>query len=120
MEEKDANIWWDVVDDIVQKDVGKVCRMYEKNEFFYKHDIFHMEKVIPLFQYELIVLTQEPETLDEEKKKGHIDDVKPLEIRTTKQELTNLKGGTDSSQKETGGMKYVSKHNLEPLEFVPQ
>jgi hypothetical protein len=32
MEEKDANFLWDVVQDIVQKDIGKVCRMYEKNE----------------------------------------------------------------------------------------
>jgi hypothetical protein len=49
MEEKDVNIWWDVVDDIVQKDIGNACRMYEKNEKLYKHDISHMEKVIPLF-----------------------------------------------------------------------
>ncbi len=32
MEEKDVVLWWDVVQDIVQKDIGKVCRMYEKNE----------------------------------------------------------------------------------------
>jgi hypothetical protein len=65
-------------------------------------------------------LTQEPKTLYEEEEKGHIDDLEPLEIGTIKWELTNLKGGRDSSQKVDGGMKYVSKHNLEPLEYVPQ
>jgi hypothetical protein len=58
MEEKDANIWWDVMHDILQKDIRKVCRMYEKNEKLYKHEISHMAKVIPLFQYEPLVLTQ--------------------------------------------------------------
>jgi len=33
--------------DIVQKDIGNVCRMYERNEKFYKHKISEMEKVIP-------------------------------------------------------------------------
>jgi hypothetical protein len=26
MEEKDVDLWWDVVQDIVQKDISKVCR----------------------------------------------------------------------------------------------
>ncbi len=66
MEEKDVDLWWDVVQDIVQKDIGKVCRMYEKNEKFYMHKISQMGKVIPLFLYELLVLILESETLDEE------------------------------------------------------
>jgi hypothetical protein len=45
MEEKDANLWWDVIQDIVQKDIGKVCKKYERNERLYKHKIFRMEKV---------------------------------------------------------------------------
>jgi hypothetical protein len=49
MEEKDAHIWWDVVQDIVQKDIGKVCRMYERNEKLYRHKMFQMEKVISSF-----------------------------------------------------------------------
>ncbi len=49
MEEKDAYFWWDVVQDIIQKDIGKVYRMYERNEKLYKHKISQMEKVIPLF-----------------------------------------------------------------------
>jgi hypothetical protein len=28
MEEKDLNLWWDVMMEIVQKDIGKVCRKY--------------------------------------------------------------------------------------------
>jgi hypothetical protein len=32
MEEKNANMWWDVVQDIVQKDIGKVYKRYERNE----------------------------------------------------------------------------------------
>ncbi len=44
MEEKDADLWWDVVLNIVQKDIKKVCRKYERNERLYEHKIFHMEK----------------------------------------------------------------------------
>jgi hypothetical protein len=29
MEEKDVDLWWDVVQDIFQKDISKVCRKYE-------------------------------------------------------------------------------------------
>jgi hypothetical protein len=39
MEKKDVDFWWDVVQDIVHKDVGKVCKMYETNEKFYRHKI---------------------------------------------------------------------------------
>jgi hypothetical protein len=44
MEEKYADLWWDVVQDIVQKDIGKVSRKYERKERLYKHMIFQMEK----------------------------------------------------------------------------
>jgi hypothetical protein len=49
MEKKDAYFWWDVVQDIVQKDIKKVYKMYERNEKLYRHKISSMEKVIPLF-----------------------------------------------------------------------
>jgi hypothetical protein len=49
MEEKDAYLWWDVLQDIIQKDIGKVCRMYDRNEKIYSHKISQMEKVIPFF-----------------------------------------------------------------------
>jgi hypothetical protein len=49
MDKKDANLWWDVMQDIDQKDIGKVCKIYERNENFYKHRRFHMEKVVPSF-----------------------------------------------------------------------
>jgi hypothetical protein len=40
MEEKDVDLWWDVVQDIIQKDLKKVYRKYEKNERLYKHMVF--------------------------------------------------------------------------------
>ncbi len=49
MEEKDADLWLDAMQDVVQKDIGKICRRYERNEKLYKHKIFQMEKVIPSF-----------------------------------------------------------------------
>jgi hypothetical protein len=57
MKKKDVDLWWDVVHDIVQKDIRKLCKMYERNENLYKHKISQMEKIIPSFQYELLVLT---------------------------------------------------------------
>jgi hypothetical protein len=39
MEEKDVDLCWDVVQNIVQRDIGKVCKKYERNERFYKHKI---------------------------------------------------------------------------------
>jgi hypothetical protein len=39
MEEKDANLWWDAIHDIVQKYVRKVCIRYERNERLYRHRI---------------------------------------------------------------------------------
>jgi hypothetical protein len=39
MEEKDADMWWDVVQDILQKDIKKVYRRYVRNERLYMHRI---------------------------------------------------------------------------------
>ncbi len=39
MKEKDTYVWWDLVQDIIQKYIGKVYKMYEGNEKFYKHKI---------------------------------------------------------------------------------
>ncbi len=39
MEEKDANLWWDVV-----QDIGKVYKKYERNERLYNDKIFQMKK----------------------------------------------------------------------------
>jgi len=49
MEKKDVDFWWDVMQDIVQKNTGKVGRMYERNEKLYMHKISQMEKVVPSF-----------------------------------------------------------------------
>jgi hypothetical protein len=70
MEEKYVDLWWDVVQDIIQKDIGKVWRKYERNERLYKHMIFQMEKVMPPFEYEPLVLFLELETSDEEEDIG--------------------------------------------------
>jgi len=40
MEEKYANLWWEAMQDIVQKYIGKVYTRYERNERLYKHRIF--------------------------------------------------------------------------------
>jgi hypothetical protein len=40
MEEKDVNVWWDAIHDIIQKDIKKVCKKYERNERLYRHKIF--------------------------------------------------------------------------------
>jgi hypothetical protein len=81
MEEKDVDLWWDVVQDIVQKDIGKVCKKYQRNERLYKHIIFQMEKVMPSFEYEPLILFLKLETSDEEEDKGDTYGVGPLGIR---------------------------------------
>jgi hypothetical protein len=77
MEEKDVDLWWDVMHDIVQKDIGKVCRMYERNEKLYMHKIYQMEKVIPSFQYEPLVFISELETSNEEEDRGNTNGIGP-------------------------------------------
>jgi hypothetical protein len=57
MEEKDADLWWDAIQNIVDKDIGKVCRKYERNERLYVHMISQMEKVMPSFEYEPLVMS---------------------------------------------------------------
>jgi hypothetical protein len=68
-----------------------------------------MEKVIPFFQYEPLVLNLESKTLDEEEEKGQTDNVGPSKTRTIKEEPGDFKGGRDSSQKEARGIQNVSK-----------
>jgi hypothetical protein len=62
MDEKNLDLWWDVVQDIVQKDIGKFCRQYERNERLYKHMIFYMKIIMPSFEYEPLVLFPKPKT----------------------------------------------------------
>jgi hypothetical protein len=57
MEEKDADLWWDAIQNIVHKDIGKVYQKYERNERLYIHMIFQMEKVMPSFEYEPLVMS---------------------------------------------------------------
>ncbi len=71
--------------------------MYDRNEKLYKHKISHMEKVIPVFKYEPLVLILEPKTSDEEKERWKTNGARPSKIRTTEEEPTYLKGGKDSS-----------------------
>jgi hypothetical protein len=67
MEEKTADLWWDAIQDIVQKDIRKVYNKYERNERMYKHMIFQMKKLMPSFKYKPLILFLKPKTLDEEK-----------------------------------------------------
>jgi len=39
MEEKYVDLWWDAIQNIAQKDIGKICRKYERNERMYRHRI---------------------------------------------------------------------------------
>ncbi len=39
MEIKYVDLWWDVVHDIIQKDIRKNYRRYERNERLYMHMI---------------------------------------------------------------------------------
>ncbi len=71
-----------------------------------------MEKVIPSFQYEPLVLTLEPESSNEEEERGHTDGARPSRTRIEEEEPADLKGGKDSLQREVSGMKYASKHIL--------
>jgi len=84
MEEKYADLWWDVVQDIVPKDIGKVSRKYERKERLYKHMIFQMEKVMPSFEYEPLVLFPKLDTSNEEKNRGDIDGTKPSSTKVVK------------------------------------
>ncbi len=94
MEEKDVNLWWDLVQDIVQKDIGKVYKMYERNEKFYRHKISQMEKVIPLLQYEPLALTLKLKTSNEEEERGQTNG--PSETKITEEPI-DLRGRRDSS-----------------------
>jgi hypothetical protein len=40
LEEKDVDLWWDVIFDVVQENIGKVYRKYERNERLYNHKMF--------------------------------------------------------------------------------
>jgi hypothetical protein len=62
MEEKNVDLWWDVMHDIIQKYIGKVYKRYEINERLYMHYISQMEKVMPTFEYEPLVFSLEFET----------------------------------------------------------
>jgi len=93
--------------------------MYERNEKLYMHKISQMEKVIPFFQYEPLILIPKSKTSNEEEERGQTNGVGPSKTRTIKEEPIDLKRGRDSSQKEVGGMKNVSKHSLKPLKSIP-
>jgi hypothetical protein len=73
------------------------------------HKISQMEKVIPFFQHEPLILIPKSKTSNEEEERGQTDGVRPSKTRTIKVEPIDLKRGRDSSQKEVGGMKNVSK-----------
>jgi hypothetical protein len=68
MEENNADLWSDAMQDIIQKYIGKVYKRYERNKRLYMHKIFQMEKPMPSFEYEPLVLSLELKTSNEEKK----------------------------------------------------
>ncbi len=98
MEEKDVDLWWDAIQDIVQKDIRKVCKKYERNGRLYRHMISQMEKIMPSFEYEPLVLSPEPETLDEEEDRRDTNGARPCTI--VEEEPRNLRGRKDSPKRE--------------------
>jgi hypothetical protein len=68
-----------------------------------------MEKLMPSFKYEPLIMSPELETSNEEEDKRNIDGAKPSFIRTLEEELGDLRGGKDSLKKEVSGKTYASK-----------
>ncbi len=68
-----------------------------------KGNISRMEKVMPSFEFEPLVLSQEPKTLDEEENRGNTDGAKPSSTKIAKEELGDLKGGKDNPKKGATG-----------------
>jgi hypothetical protein len=93
MEEKDAKLWWDEVQNIVQKDTRKVYRRYERNERLYMHRISEMEKVIPSFQYEPLLFILKPKTSNEEEERENTNGAGSLGTIIKEEEPIDLKGG---------------------------
>ncbi len=79
-----------------------------------------MEKVIPSFQYEPLVLPPKLKTSNEEEERGNNDGAKPSGIRIKEEEPAYLRGRKDSSQREVGGMTYASEQTLQPIESILQ
>jgi len=113
IEEKGVDLWWDVVQDIVQKYIGKVYRKYGRNERLYRHKISQMEKIMPSFEYESLILFLELKTSDEEEDKGDTDGVGTPNTRVV-EELGNLRGGKDSPKRK------AIKQTLEQVESILQ
>jgi len=111
MEEKDVDLWGNGVHDIIQKETRKVCKKYERNERLYIHRIFHMEKVMPLFEYEPLVMSLEQKTSYEEEDKRDIDGVRPSGIGV-QEEPKDLRGGKDSPK------RVDAKQTFEQVKFV--
>jgi hypothetical protein len=70
--------------------------MYERNEKLYKHKISQMQKVIPSFQYESLILILEFKNSYEEYEIGNINGARPLRTIIEKKELVNLRARKDN------------------------
>jgi hypothetical protein len=71
MEEKDADLWWDVVQDIVQKDIGKVYKKCERNERLYIHTrFFRWKKLCHHLSMNLLFCLQNQRLQMRKKKEG--------------------------------------------------
>jgi len=99
MEEKDVNLWWDAIQYIVQKDIGKVRKKYKWNERLYRHKISQTEKVMPSFEYKPLILFPKLKTLNEEKDKGDTNGVGSSNIIIAK-EPKDFRGRKNISKRE--------------------
>jgi hypothetical protein len=75
--------------------------------------IFQMGKVMPTFEYELLVFFLEPETLNEEKDRRNTNSVGPLGTKTSKDKLRDLRRGKYNLKKKANAETYASKQTLE-------
>jgi len=74
-----------------------------------------MEKVMPSFEYEPLVLSLKPKTSNEEKDKGNINGVGPSSTKIIEEELEDFKRGKDNPKREVIGKTIISEQNLEQV-----
>jgi hypothetical protein len=72
-----------------------------------------MERIMPSFEYEPLVMFPKLKTLDEEENRGDTDGARPIGTKVVDQ-LGNLRGGKDNLKRE------VVEHTLEQVKFVFQ
>jgi len=74
----------------------------------YTHTNFQMEKFMPSFEYEPLVLFLKPKTSNEEKYIGNINGVGPSSTKIIKEKLEDFRRGKNNLKREVIGKTNVS------------